>query len=172
MNKIIEKHWHLISLSKNKDAFKEKPLIAFRRNKNISDKLVNAECNPMTNPKTYCITPCATPWKCQFCSTCKKDNRIKSSVTGRTYKGPEKYTCKTRNIIYVITCKKCSKQYVGETYRTFKERMTEHIQYVKHKKLERTTGAHFNSPGHSITDMQFQVAYILYTTPIKDDPNR
>ncbi len=33
MNKIIEKHWHLIGKCINKDVFLEKPLITYRRNK-------------------------------------------------------------------------------------------------------------------------------------------
>ncbi len=33
MNKIIEKHWHLIGKSINKDVILEKPLITYRRNK-------------------------------------------------------------------------------------------------------------------------------------------
>ncbi len=37
----------------------------------------------------------------------------KSTITGREYKGPATYTCKTENVIYLITCTKCKKQYVG-----------------------------------------------------------
>ena len=74
--------------------------------------------------------------------------------------------------MYVITCKKCSKQYVGETYRTYKERITEHMKYVTNKKLDTATGAHFNLPGHSLEDMQYQIAYIIYKEPIRFDRTR
>ncbi len=46
LNKIINKHWHLVEHCTNKEAFPEKPIIAYRRNKNLSDKLVRARCGP------------------------------------------------------------------------------------------------------------------------------
>ncbi len=60
----------------------------------------------------------------------------------REYKCPDKYTCNTKNVIYLITCRKCRVQYVGETYGRFKEGMNEHIGYVRRKELWRTTGAY------------------------------
>ena len=66
MKNIIEKHLHLIERSRFKDLFNEKPLIAYRRNKNLSDTLVRAKCNnitPTTSTKTF--TP---PMLIQFLS--------------------------------------------------------------------------------------------------------
>ncbi len=80
---------------------------------------------------------------------------------GREYRGPKKYTCNTRNVIYLITFRKCGKQYVGEPYRTFTERMNEHIEYIRRKELGITTGEHYNSPDHTINDMKMHVIFIL-----------
>ena len=44
----------------------------------------------------------------------------------------------------------CKKRYIGETERTLKDRLSEHIGYIKTKKLEKSTGNHFNQPGHSV----------------------
>ena len=47
----------------------------------------------------------------------------------------------------------CKKRYIGETERTLKDRLSEHIGYVRTKKLEKTTGNHFNLPGHTVANM-------------------
>ena len=44
-------------------------------------------------------------------------------------------------------------KYIGETDRTMRERFQEHKTYVNQKKLNKPTGEHFNSPGHTISNM-------------------
>ena len=173
LKQIIDKHWHLLQLCSKKDAFKEKPIIAYKRTKNMGDLLVRAKCTkeattiPTQNPN---IKPCKTPWNCAYCP--KKDTQtFKSTITGRCYKRPP-YTCNTRNVVYLITCNLCGKQYVGETYRAFRVRMSEHERYVKNKKLKQATGLHFNTSGHKLGHMNFEVIYCLWKKPIKDDPVR
>lgn len=43
-------------------------------------------------------------------------------------------TCETKSVIYLITCKKCKKQYVGSTERQAKDRIDEHVRDVIRKK--------------------------------------
>ncbi len=108
MNKIIEKHWHLIGKCINKVVFLEKPLITYRRNTNLSDKLVRCGHFDRTVPSARKTDKkCKKPWMCQFCLKPPYSRVYKSTVTGREYKGPATYTCKTKNVIYLITCKKC-----------------------------------------------------------------
>ena len=44
--------------------------------------------------------------------------------------------------------------YIGESERTLKDRISEHIGYVRTKKLNQATGHHFNQPGHSLADLK------------------
>ena len=56
----------------------------------------------------------------------------------------------------MIECKKCNKQYIGETKRTLRERFWEHRQATNnplHVNAAAAVPSHFNLPGHSITDM-------------------
>ncbi len=115
--------------------------------------------------------PCKTPWNCRFCPKKDKPSKFRSSVTGRLYKNPP-YTCNTRNVIYLITCNLCKKQYVGESYRTFKERMMEHEGYVKRKLYSEATGLHYNTCGHRLGHMNYEVIYCLWKKPIRNDPVR
>ena len=47
--------------------------------------------------------------------------------------------------------------YIGITNREFRERIYEHIGYVKNRRLDMTTQAHFNIPGHSKSNMRFTI---------------
>ena len=40
---------------------------------------------------------------------------------------------KSENVIYVLTCKHCQKQYVGQTSKTVQERITRHRNHYKVK---------------------------------------
>ena len=170
---MIDRHWHLLQLCPSRDAFKEKPLISYRRSMNISDHLVRAKCSkPTTTPRTNPnLHPCKTPWNCKFCPKPTHPGKFRSTSTGRFYKSPP-YTCNTRNVIYLITCTLCKKQYVGESYRSFKERMIEHERYVRKKKYSEATGLHYNTNGHKLGHMKYEVIYCLWKKPLRNDPVR
>ena len=51
----------------------------------------------------------------------------------------------------------CNQQYIGETDRQFRTRMSEHIDCVRNTMLEKVTGFHFKMPRHSIENMQFSI---------------
>ena len=65
--------------------------------------------------------------------------------------------CNSMNIVSVIECDKCEEKYVGETKRTLRKRLAEHRGYVLNKQLDTATGAHYNSPGHSVANMKISV---------------
>ena len=44
---------------------------------------------------------------------------------------------------------KFKQKYIGETERTLKERISEHLGYIRNKNITQITGYHFNLPGHS-----------------------
>lgn len=57
----------------------------------------------------------------------------------------------------MIECKKCNKQYIGETKRTLRERFTEHRQATnnpRHANSGAAVPTHFNLPGHSTANMK------------------
>ena len=57
--------------------------------------------------------------------------------------------CRTQNVVYLISCGKCGKQYVGETKGPLNIRMNGHRDDLRHKRFERSpVGEHFCSSGH------------------------
>ena len=62
----------------------------------------------------------------------------------------------TVGVIYLISCNKCSKQYVGQTFRKFRIRINEHIYDIKNQK-DTVCSDHFNSRGHSLDNLRVQI---------------
>ena len=61
-------------------------------------------------------------------------------------------------------CKKCPQQYIGQSHRTLQDRFSEHLGYVRNKILTKTTGAHFNEKGHSISDMTITIVEKVHSS--------
>lgn len=73
-----------------------------------------------------------TSTQCIFCIRYTSDTSdFKSSSTNRKYKIKGDLTCKSSNIVYLITCKKCGIQYIGETGRPLRDRVNNHISNIR-----------------------------------------
>ena len=123
--------------------------MAYRRPKSLRDLLVRAELKPdMRDDEPLGETrPCGKA----RCKTCKMitPTQIAKSASGAIIKLRCNTSCKTTNVVYLITCTKCGKQYVGETGDHVNQRMNGHRDDWKHKRFERSPVAeHFCSPEH------------------------
>lgn len=84
------------------------------------------------------------------------DTKHYASVTKDDFPILSEISCSDTHIIYSIHCRKCDKQYVGQTVRRICDRYSEHFNDILNRRTERTVPNHFvNSPGHSIKDMIF-----------------
>ncbi|XP_066275237.1 uncharacterized protein [Branchiostoma lanceolatum] len=157
INNILRKYWNILQLSpRTRELFQDPPLIAYRRNKNLRDTLVRAQI-PRENKNfiTKNIPPGSYPCgrKCLTCTYVRKSKDFQSHRTSRRYTIRAHITCRTRNIIYMIQCKKCGIQYVGETGQTLANRMNGHRSSIKTDK-DTPIAAHFNQPSHTVADME------------------
>ena len=57
--------------------------------------------------------------------------RYKSNKTGRTYNIKRHYTCQSDYVIYLVGCKLCPAQYVGQTTKTMSFRHQRHRTEIK-----------------------------------------
>ena len=84
------------------------------------------------------------------CKTCEKGTfgeTIHITSTQKTFIIKQKITCKTSNVIYCITCKKCKAQYIGETNQEIHERQAGHFSDVQKKITGLPYVRHFLSCG-------------------------
>ena len=58
-----------------------------------------------------------------------------------------------------IQCQKerCQQKYIGFTTQQFRDRMCQHLGYIRNKNLNKAIGEHFNLPGHSKNDVKFTI---------------
>ena len=74
--------------------------------------------------------------RCVTCTHLNCSNFLRCTRTGITYTLRHNFSCTSRNLIYVITCTNCQKQYVGLTTQQLSK--------------------HFNLPDHSIKNLSVQ----------------
>ena len=103
--------------------------------------------------------------KCdKLCSTCKYANEVNILILANGFYFPffEKSNCNSKNLIYLIECKKCQYYYIGETSLEIKKRLSTHLSNIKcsvpYDKNSTAVAYHFNRKGHCIeTDFSFYI---------------
>ena len=73
-------------------------------------------------------------------------------VTGTSVR----YVVACQNVIYMVHCNRCHKQYIGETKRRLKDRFNEHRRTVDkqtNRSKPTTVSEHFLSNDHNASDM-------------------
>ena len=100
--------------------------------------------------------PCISKYgylECRSCHLIKESSKVKSNFTNFCLKINTPLNCVSENIIYLVTCKECKIQYIGESGRSFRCRMADHTSNIYTNK-DTTIGAHFNSGGCLPSDFQ------------------
>jgi hypothetical protein len=103
---------------------------------------------------------------CRYCPKLDKSGKIKSTVTGLEYSTMTNISCRSSNLIYCITCKKCQQQYVGQTSLQLKKRFVHHFYSVDISDQLRPVGKHFSGKEHKgIHDMNIHVLEFIKMPP-------
>ena len=103
--------------------------------------------------------PCPRKDKCKVCPYLYKSGKITSHTTKIKYDSKKFISCKSSNVIYLITCK-----YVRQTKHTLYERFTEHFRDVRKKNP--LLCVHMNSVNHNrVDDMQIAVLSFIKQAP-------
>ena len=142
-----------------KSVFPEPPLVAFRRQKNIKETIVRAKVAPSRQSRI--VRGMKKCGNCLACSYIKEGKIVKGISYDRkkfTWKIGRALSCSSKNVIYLLECDKdyCKQQYIGMKT-DFRERIYQHVGYVRNNIKARATGAHFNLPGHGMRNMKFTI---------------
>ena len=157
---ILHKHLPLLHASNlMTKIFPEVPLTAYRRPRNLRDLLVKARVKPIATD----VTPKPTgSYKCiKKCVICRdhmvESKKYTSSVTKRSYPITQHLSCKSTWVIYLITCRKCNKQYIGKTNTTLYTRISNTRSQIKNfhtpQNAKLPYAQHFNLPDHTLADL-------------------
>ena len=113
----MTKNWELLQKTKTiRDIHDNKIIFGLRSNKNLSDQLVRASTRTDNAHISHAsIHTCNCPQKCRYCPKINHSGFTISKTTGRKFYTMVNVNCQSSNLIYLITCKHCSVQYVGQT---------------------------------------------------------
>ena len=130
--------------------YESNPIVTYKRPTNVHDILVHSK---LSKPRSdFNVTKCDMR-HCTHCSTINKSNLFTSTTTSTVHKINNDLPCTSTDVIYLITCKKCKAQYVGQTHQKCANRMNSYKNDIAHFPDTLTdVSDHFNSPGHSVQD--------------------
>jgi len=150
------------SILNQNDFFNNYQLVtAYKNHKNLRRILVRSELEKTTKSgayrgcgKTNCVT-------CRIHASdadhfYNQQNKTKYPIKDNIY-------CNSTNLVYLITCNKCKKQYVGETGRTLRDRLNDHRSAIKNKS-KTPISVHFNLPNHSVLDLSILPIELIKNT--------
>ena len=76
-----------------------------------------------------------------FSSCLVNFDNFRSQMTGKSYRLMTAVSCESQNIVYLVTCSKCKKQYVGKSSQMLRKR---HYGHRREMELKSTPlGVHF-----------------------------
>jgi len=84
--------------------------------------------------ESVCECVCCGGRNCKTCFHLVECSTFTSNVTGKTYNVRSQgmcMDCSTKNVIYLISCRKCGMQYVGETSQALRSRFNNHRNRLK-----------------------------------------
>ena len=157
LKKIIDDTWNTLQINETeKEKFKEKPLVCFRRNRNLRDILGQTRIskNKVLRKKHRAIGRCA-PCKSRPDTKCCRHVISTTYFTNQDKRFDIRHRvgCKTKNAIYLAFCMKCNrKQYVGKVeIQGTNKRINKHRNDAK-KRDSIPIDKHFLEPGHKFDD--------------------
>ena len=139
---ILQQHWSILESSPGLQGIANRNVkIGLRRNKNLRDILVSSKLryppevtttSHNTTIREDKICKNTQRFTCTVCPKLDKSGTCYNNITKRKYIIPQRFCCKMDNLVYLLSCNRCGKQYVGETCRTLRVRMQEHLRDIKY----------------------------------------
>ena len=195
--KIVCKHWAKISteIPLLKRFLNNTPRLAYRANPNLTNKLVRAKLKrPPTNQEkphlenttdtntditelANLIHPAIKPGgnftlctnrSCPLHDKMIYKQSVRSKISRRAYHTEGSATCDTPRVVYMIQCRICGKQYVGQTAQSLKMRFARHLKAIRDTRQPGVLQEHFRKKNCTgIHNIRIQLLHAI--TPNRGD---
>lgn len=141
LRSIINKHFHILQLSPNlMNVLPSPPQVIYRQPGNLQSHLVTAKL--VENVRSVHKGCYKTHFKnCVTCNVLQETDKGYRNATGERFTIFSNITCTSIGVVYLINCKDCGKQYVGETGDELRVRHCGHRQEIR--KGNTPLGQHF-----------------------------
>ena len=119
LSRILKENLSILYMNREaKAVFSPGLMVSFRSARRISSYLVRAKLYPLER-------------RYEVCTNVTETDTFSSTVTGDTFQINHELNCDDKYLIYLLKCKVCNKQYVGETTDAFR------LSWNKYKDNER-----------------------------------
>ena len=99
------------------------------------------------------------------CMVLQEGKHFWSNVTGENFRIKQEINCRSKNIIYLVTCRACGKQGVGRTT-AFQSRISNYISHIcKHEPTCSTVKHFYETSDHSVQDFRIMGIVQLENPP-------
>ena len=162
IHQILRRNWTILGTSDTtSDLYQSDLTCGASRNPRLRDILVRSSIplKPTFGKKGKSTNVCHIA-QCKYCVNIDTSGQIKSKKLRRNFPAKFQVCCKSHNLVYCLTCKICGLQYVGQTKRTFHERLYEHFRDIQNKDPTKPLGRHFALPNHT-PDTKLVTSHIL-----------
>ncbi|OCT57250.1 hypothetical protein XELAEV_18003760mg [Xenopus laevis] len=159
--RIIRKHLHILqSCLPDVSSFQSPPMLAYKRAKNLKDRLIRADVGSSKLQNTRLLQkPRFGTFLCLTCTQCNsviKGDTFFHPHLGKKYAIRKYYTCESIFVIYLLKCP-CGLLYVGETTQKIKDRISKHKSTIHKGLTTLPVPAHFQQAKHSKSQLKFQI---------------
>lgn len=169
----LKEHWPILSANEvtRRKLFTKPVKICYTNHPSIKNTLVRAKISGTINtnqrtlvspaPIIYTKFPsknikCRTT-NCSCCDQLKESHDYVSFQTSKRYTIPKIFSCDSTNVIYLLECSHCFKQYIGETHTKVSTRMRHHRKHSK-THIDRPIYAHLKK--HGLTFSTYKLTII------------
>ena len=133
-----------------KGIFTPQPMVSDRSARKLSSYYVRAKLHPIERKVGSC--KCKGK-RCEVCKNVLETDTFTCINDQTTYKINRKFDCNERCLVYLITCNKCLKQYVGQTVDMFRSRWNNYKHNSRkfdrgEDRTQRYLYEHFQLPCH------------------------
>ncbi|GFN88991.1 hypothetical protein PoB_001549700 [Plakobranchus ocellatus] len=139
---------------------KSYPPDIFRRPRNLRDTLIHSKTIVRATTLGFQLCNAA---RCKTCRHTMTTSYVKSPTNNAANNIPYSLSFISHSIIYLITCIKCNKQYVGQTSQTLRARFTHHRFTITNDR-DTYVARHFNLGDHTIDHVNITATDRLSTS--------
>ncbi|CAN7976819.1 unnamed protein product, partial [Ixodes persulcatus] len=127
INNILRKNFNILSQNQRlQSVFPQAPRVVYRRGKSLKDMLVRSKT---THEEFLGSRPCRVP-RCKVCSHMTESVEVKSTNSDFTFRINGNYNCNSANVVYLLHCRVCNMQYIGQTDLPFRQRFNNHKSHL------------------------------------------
>ena len=155
-----------------KEVFTPAPFVSFRNGFSLKNHLVRAKVKPLERKRGS--TGCKNV-SCLTCNNLSETLVFCSNVTNEIFKINHQLDCNSQNIVYLLSCKVCGIQYVGQTSTRFRLRWnnykSEARRFTSGKDVQQKfLHEHFAGENHNDFESDCMITIIDKSDP--QDPTR